>query len=252
MLQKIIGACKKAITDFNMIDEGDKVAIGLSGGKDSITLLYAMYYLRKFYPKHFDIMAITIDPGSETFHTDELEKMCKDFGIEYVVYKSNISKVVFDIRQETNPCSLCANMRRGMLNSIAIEHGCNKIALGHHADDVIETFLMSVLLNGKIHCFAPVTYLSRSNVKTIRPMIYVDEKDIRATARELNFPVMGKCCPKDGFTKREYMKDLVRDLRKDIPNVKKHILGAIRRSKIDGWEIKNNNITSGITNEEND
>lgn len=240
MLQKIIGACRKAIDDYNMIDDGDKVAIGLSGGKDSITLLYALYYLRKFYPKKFDIMAITIHPGSEGFHTDELEALCKKLDVEYVVYNSNISKVVFEIRNESSPCSLCANMRRGMLNSLAIEHGCNKIALGHHSDDVIETFLMSVLLNGKIHCFAPVTYLSRSQVKTIRPMIYVDEKDIRATARDLKFPVMNKCCPADGFTKREYMKDLIYSLRKDIPNVKKHIMGAVKRSKIDGWEIKDN------------
>lgn len=242
MLQKIIGACRKAIDDYNMIDEGDKIAVGLSGGKDSITLLYSLFYLKKFYPRKFDIMAITIHPGSETFNTSELEKLCKKLEIEYVIYNSNISKVVFDIRKESNPCSLCANMRRGMLNSIAIEHGCNKIALGHQADDVIETFLMSVLLNGKIHCFAPVTYLSRSDVKTIRPMIYVDEKDVRATARALNFPVMNKCCPMDGFTKREYMKDLVYSLRKDIPNVKKHILGAIRRSKIDGWEINSENL----------
>lgn len=239
MLQKIIGACRKAIDDYNMIDEGDKIAIGLSGGKDSIALLYALYYLKKFYPKKYEIMAITINPGTEDFKTDELEKLCKKLGIEYVVYNSNIAKVVFDIRKETNPCSLCANMRRGMINSIAIEHGCNKIALGHHSDDVIETFLMSVLLNGKIHCFAPVTYLSRSDVKTIRPMIYVEEKEVRAVARDLSFPVMNKCCPMDGFSKREYMKDLIYKIRKDIPNVKKHVMGAVRRSNIPGWELPN-------------
>jgi len=241
MLQKIIGACRKAIDDYNMIDEGDKIAIGLSGGKDSIALLYALHYLRKFYPKHYDIMAITIHPGLDNFKTDKLEELCKKLGIEYVVYNSNIAKVVFDIRKEENPCSLCANMRRGMLNSIAIEHGCNKIALGHHSDDVIETFMMSVLLNGKIHTFAPVTYLSRSDVKTIRPMIYVEEKQVRSVARDLDFPVADKSCPMDGFSKREYMKDLIYNLRKDIPNVKKHIMGAIRRSDIDGWKLKNKN-----------
>ena len=239
MLQKIIGACRKAIDDYNMIDDGDKVAIGLSGGKDSIALLYSLYYLKKFYPKRFDIMAITIHPGLDTFDTSGAEKLCKDLGIEHVIYNSNIAKVVFDIRKESNPCSLCANMRRGMLNSIAIEHGCNKIALGHHSDDVIETFLMSVLLNGKVHCFAPVTYLSRSNVKTIRPMIYVEEKQVRAVARDLDFPVMNKICPMDGFSKREYMKDLVLKLKKDIPNVKKHVMGAVKRSNIPGWEITN-------------
>ena len=186
-------------------------------------------------------MAITIHPGSETFDTTELKKICDELGVEYLVYNSNISQVVFDIRKEENPCSLCANMRRGMLNSLAVEHGCNKIALGHHMDDVMETFLMSVLLNGRIHTFAPVTYLSRSNVKTIRPMIYVEEKLIRSVAKEKNFPVMNKCCPADGFTKRDYMSDLIHTLKKDIPRVKEHIFGAIKRSHIDGWNIQKEN-----------
>ena len=201
-------------------------------------MLHALYNLKRYYPKKFDIMAITIHPGSDTFKTDELEKLCDELGIEYVIYNSNITKVVFDIRKEKNPCSLCANMRRGMLNSIAIEHGCTKIALAHHMDDVIETFLMSILLNGKVHTFSPVTYLSRSDVKVIRPFIYVPEKDIRATARKLNYPVVGKCCPMDGYTKREYTKNLIHTLSKDIPKVKSHIFGAIKRSNIKGWEIK--------------
>lgn len=241
MLQKIIGKARKAIDDYNMIDEGDKIAVGLSGGKDSITLLHALYYLKKFYPKKFDLMAITIHPGSETFKTDKLEKMCKDLGVEYVVYKSNITDVVFNIRKEKSPCSLCANMRRGMLNSVAIENGCNKIALGHHSDDVMETFLMSLFLNGNIHTFAPVTYLSRSKVKTIRPFIYVDEKEIRAVAREKEFPVMGKCCPADGYTKRDYMTNLLKDLQKDIKKVRPNLMGAIRRSNIDGWKLPDSN-----------
>ncbi len=238
MLQEIMGLARRAIDDYDMIDENDKIAIGLSGGKDSLTMLHALYNLKRYYPKKFDIMAITIHPGSDTFKTDELEKLCDELGIEYVIYNSNITKVVFDIRKEKNPCSLCANMRRGMLNSIAIEHGCTKIALAHHMDDVIETFLMSILLNGKVHTFSPVTYLSRSDVKVIRPFIYVPEKDIRATARKLNYPVVGKCCPMDGYTKREYTKNLIHTLSKDIPKVKSHIFGAIKRSNIKGWEIK--------------
>ncbi len=238
MLQKIIGKARRAIDEYNMIDDGDKIAIGLSGGKDSITLLHALYYLKKFYPKKFDIVAITIHPGSEKFKTDKLEKMCKDLGVEYIIHKSNIADVVFNIRKEKSPCSLCANMRRGMLNSVAIENGCNKIALGHHADDVMETFLMSIFLNGKIHTFAPVTYLSRSNVKTIRPFIYVDEKEIRAVAREKDFPVMEKWCPSDGYTKRDYMTNLIKDLQKDIRKVRPNLLGAIKRSNIDGWKIE--------------
>lgn len=238
MLQKIIGKTKRAIEDFNMIEEGDKIAIGMSGGKDSITLLYSLYYLQKFYKHHFEIMAITIHTGNPSFDTSELKKICDELGVEYLVYNSNISDVVFKIRKEENPCSLCANMRRGMLNSLAVEHGCNKIALGHHMDDVMETFLMSLLLNGRIHTFAPVTYLSRSNVKTIRPMIYVEEKLIRAVAKEKNFPVMTKCCPADGYTKRDYMTDLIYKLKKDIPRVREHIFGAIKRSGIDGWQIE--------------
>jgi tRNA 2-thiocytidine biosynthesis protein TtcA len=236
MLQKIIGQARRAIDDFNMIDENDKIAVGLSGGKDSITLLHSLYYLQKFYHKKFTIIAITIHPGSDTFKTDELEIMCKNLGIEYIIYKSDIANVVFNIRNENHPCSLCANMRRGMLNSIAVENGCNKIALGHHSDDAIETFLMSVLLNGKIHTFSPVTYLSRSDTKTIRPLIYVEEKDIKDVAKNNKFPVMGKCCPADGFTKRDYMTDLLDNLRKDIPKVKAHIFGAIKRSDIKGWK----------------
>lgn len=238
MLQEVMGLARRAIDDYDMIAENDKIAIGLSGGKDSLTMLHALYNLKRYYPKKFDIMAITIHPGSDTFKTDELEKLCDELGIEYVIYNSNITKVVFDIRKEKNPCSLCANMRRGMLNSIAIEHGCTKIALAHHMDDVIETFLMSILLNGKVHTFSPVTYLSRSDVKVIRPFIYVPEKDIRATARKLNYPVVGKCCPMDGYTKREYTKNLIHTLSKDIPKVKSHIFGAIKRSNIKGWEIK--------------
>lgn len=241
MLQTIMGHARRAIEDYNMIEEGDKIGIGLSGGKDSLALLYSLYNLKRFYPKKFEIMAITIHPGSDTFKTDELEKLCKDLDIEYVVYKSDISQVVFDIRKEKNPCSLCANMRRGMLNSVAIENGCNKIALGHHSDDAMETLLMSLFLNGKIYTFSPVTYLSRSNITVIRPLIYVNEKDIRAVAREKNFPVMGKCCPYDGITKREYMKDLIKDLRHDIPKVRENIFGAIKRSDISGWQIDDKN-----------
>lgn len=241
MLQTIMGQARRAIDDYNMIEEGDKIAVGLSGGKDSLTLLHALHYLRNYYPKKFDILAITIHPGSDTFQTDELEALCKKLGIEHIVYHSNITQVVFEIRKEKNPCSLCANMRRGMLNSIAIEHGCTKIALGHHSDDVMETFLMSLFLNGKIHTFSPVTYLSRSDVKVIRPFIYVSEKDIRQTARKLNFPIVSKCCPMDGKSKREYMKDLIKQLHHDIPKVEANLLGAIKRSHIQGWNLPDNN-----------
>ncbi len=236
MFQKVIAKTLRAFEDFNMIDDGDKIAVGLSGGKDSITLLHVLYYIQKFYKKKFTIMAITIHPGGEIFKTDKLEKMCKDLGIEYVIYNSDIANVVFNIRKEKNPCSLCANMRRGMLNSLANEHGCSKIALGHHMDDVMETFLLSLFYNGNIHTFAPVTYLSRSDVKTIRPFVYVEEKYTRAIAKEKNYPVMDKCCEADGFTKRDDMTDLIHEMTSKVPRFRESLFGAIKRSKIKGWE----------------
>ena len=236
MLQTITGRIRKAIEDYNMIEDGDKIAVALSGGKDSIALLYALHNLRRFYLKKFNIIAITIHPDSETFKTDKLEKMCKELEIEYIIYHSDLSNIVFNIRKEKNPCSLCANLRRGMLNTIALEHGCNKIALGHHLDDVIETLLMNMCLNGKIHTFSPVTTFANSSVSVIRPMIYVYEKEIRALSRKMNFPVMGKCCPKDGDTMREYMKNMTIKLRKDIPKVRENLIGAIIRSDIPGWK----------------
>ena len=237
MLQTITGYMRRAIEDYNMIEEGDKIAIGLSGGKDSLALLYGLSNLKRYYPKKFEIIAITIHPGSETFDTAKLEEVCKKLNVEYIVYNSDLAKIVFDIRKEKNPCSLCANLRRGMLNSIAVEHGCNKVALGHHLDDTIETLLMSMFLNGNIYTFAPVTEMTRSNITVIRPLIYTYEKDIRALSRKMDFPVMGKCCPADGFTKREYVKDLICTLRKDIPKVRENLIGAIKRSNIPGWNI---------------
>lgn len=238
MLQTITGRIRRAIDDYDMIEEGDKIAIALSGGKDSITLLYAFHNLKRFYPKNFDIIAITIHPDSNTFKTDKLEELCKKLEIKYIVYHSDLSNIVFNIRKEKNPCSLCANLRRGMLNTLALENGCNKIALGHHLDDVIETLFMNMCLNGKIHTFSPVTSFANSTVKVIRPMIYVYEKETRALSRKMNFPVIGKCCPKDGDTMREYMKNLIFKLRKDIPKVRENLIGSIIRSDIPGWSKK--------------
>lgn len=237
-MKQILGTIRKAIDDFDMIEEGDKIAVGLSGGKDSVTLLLALKNLQIFYPNHFEIMALTIDPGSNTFDTTELEKLCKDLDIEYVIEKTNIKQIVFDIRKEKNPCSLCANLRRGALNGVAEAHGCNKVALGHHKDDVIETFLLSLFYEGHIHTFAPKTYLSRKKMIAIRPMIYLEEKEIKAFAKRNNIPIMKKTCEADGVTKREYMKDLIMELSKKIPRLKACIFGAIQRSNIKGWEIE--------------
>ncbi len=235
-MKYILSQMRRAIEDFHMIDEKDKIAVALSGGKDSMTLLLALKNLQIFYPKHFDIMALTIDPGSNVFDTTELQKLCEEQQIEYVIEKTDIKEIVFDVRKEKNPCSLCANMRRGALNSTAKAHGCNKIALGHHLDDVIETFFLSLCYEGHINTFSPVTYLERADITTIRPMIYLEEKEIKRFAKERELPILQKHCEMDGNSKREYMKNLCYSLSKDIPKLKESIFGAITRSDIPGWK----------------
>lgn len=235
-LKQILSKIRKAVQDYDMISEGDKIAVGLSGGKDSITLLLALKNLQIFYPHHFELMAITVDPGMDTFDIDSLKNFCTENEIEFVVVKTDIKEIVFDIRNEKNPCSLCANLRRGALYSTAKQHGCTKVALGHHMDDVIETFFLSLFYEGHIHTFAPVTYLSKNNITSIRPMIYLEEKEIKAFVKRNDIPVMKKTCPVDGKTTREDMKNLVLELAKKIPRLKSSIFGAIKRSNIKGWQ----------------
>lgn len=235
-MKEILSKIRKAVDDYQMIEEGDKIAVGLSGGKDSVTLLLALKNLQIFYPNHFEVVALTVDPGGNTFDTTELEALCKEIGVEYIIEKTDIKEIVFDIRKEKNPCSLCANLRRGALYSTAKEHGCNKVALGHHMDDVIETFFLSLFYEGHIHTFSPKTYLSKNDITSIRPMIYLEEKEIKSFAKRNNIPVMKKTCEVDGKTKRESMKNLVRELSKSIPRLKSCIFGAIQRSQIKGWQ----------------
>ena len=175
-MQKILGYLRKAIEHYNMIDDGDKIAVALSGGKDSITLLKGLKALQRFYPKHFDLVAISVNPGFDFFDADFLSKICAEIGVPFIEAKSDIKEIVFDIRKEKNPCSLCANLRRGILNSTAIENGCNKLALGHNEDDVLETFLLNLLYTGNITTFAPVSYMDRSKITLIRPLVYTPEK----------------------------------------------------------------------------
>ena len=238
-MQKILGYLRKAIEHYNMIEEGDKIAIGLSGGKDSITLVMGLKALQRFYPKHFEIVAISVNPNFEFFNSDFLRSTCEKIGVEYIEAKSNIKEIVFDIRKEKNPCSLCANLRRGILNSTAIEHGCNKLALGHNEDDVLETFFLNLLYAGNLSTFAPISYMDRSQITLIRPLIYAPEKDIRSFIKRNNIEVMPKTCPMDGISKRENMRQLLFDFALKIPNVRANIMGAIKRANINGWkEIK--------------
>lgn len=234
-MQKILSHMRKAIEEYHMIEEGDKIAICLSGGKDSITMLNAFKALQRFYPKHFEIIAISIDPGFEFFDTNLLNEICNSLDIPLFIEKSNAKEIVFDIRKEKNPCSLCANLRRGIINSIAIRENCNKIALGHNQDDVLETFLLNLLYTGSINTFAPVSFMDRTKITLIRPLIYTPEKEIRSFVKRNNLQIMPKICPMDGTSKREFMKELIFKLGKEIPMLRANLFGAIQRN-IKGWE----------------
>ncbi len=236
-MKKVVSLTRRAIEEYNMIEDGDKIAVGVSGGKDSLVLLCALAELSRYYPKKFTVTALTLDMGYKSDYS-KIQALCDSLGVEFKVKYTNIKEIVFDIRNETNPCSLCAKMRRGSLNDFAIENGCRKVALGHHNDDVLETFLLSLMHEGRIHCFSPVTYLDRTQIYQIRPMIYVRERDIRGAARNHNIPVIHNECPADGYTQREYMKDLIKHLEKEMtPGLRKRLFRAIHDSSIDGWNI---------------
>ena len=234
-MQQILSYMRKAIEDYNMIEEGDKIGVALSGGKDSISMLMALKNLQRFYPKHFDLIAISINPGFEFFNKSFLQKTCDSIGIPLFIEDTNIKEIVFDVRKEKNPCSLCANFRRGALNSVAIRENCNKIALGHNEDDVLETFMLNLLYTGSINTFAPVSYMDRSEITLIRPLIYAPEKYIRKFVRKNNIKIMPKACPMDGLSKREDIKTMIKDLQVDIPHIRANLYGAIKRN-IKTWE----------------
>lgn len=235
-MQKILSHMRKAIEEYHMIEENDKIAVCLSGGKDSITLLHAFKNLQIFYPKHFDIIAVSVNPGFEFFDTNLLKNICNDINVPLYIEESHAKEIVFDIRKEKNPCSLCANLRRGVINSVSIKQGCNKIALGHNQDDVLQTFLLNLFYTGNIGTFAPMSYMDRSKITLIRPLIYTPEKDIKRYIKKNNISVMSKVCPMDGTSKREDMKQLIFSLTKDIPMVRANLFGAIQRN-LDDWKL---------------
>ena len=234
-LQKLLSHTRRAIDTYGMIDDGDKIAVGISGGKDSLTLLYALAHLRRFYPKKFEIIAITIDLGIPGFNTDEISKLCQELDVPYHVEKTEIYDIIFNHRKESNPCSLCAKMRKGALNEKIKEFGCNKFAYAHHKDDIIETFLMSLIFEGRIHTFSPVTYLDRSDLTMIRPLMYCAEGEVAAFERRMGLPVVKAKCPADGYTKREYAKQHIRALELENPGCKEKIFAAIERANLPGW-----------------
>ena len=220
-----------------MINEGDRIAIGVSGGKDSVALLAGMANLRRFYPEKFSIVAITLDPrfGGVDGDFSEIEKLCKELDVEYIVKRTQLAEVIFDIRKESNPCSLCARMRRGALHDAAKEHGCNKIALGHHLDDLAETFIMNLFNGGTLDCFMPVTYLSRKDIHMIRPMIFARESDCARVVRKENLPTVKSNCPADGTTERQEVKEMLSSFEKKYGDIRSKILGAMQRKNINGY-----------------
>ena len=237
-MQKMLSYVRRAVDQYHMIEDGDVIAVGVSGGKDSLALLVALANLRRFYPKSFTLKAITLDMGYEEMDFSPVAQLCEQLDVEYIIRKTDIKTIVFDIRKEENPCSLCAKMRRGALNDTAKEEGCNKVALGHHYNDVIETMMMSLLYEGRINCFLPMTYLDRRDITVIRPMIYAPESYIRALVKRQNLPIVHNPCPADGNTKREEIKQLLRTLEHDNHGVRQRIFGAIQRYPLRGWEIK--------------
>ena len=236
-LQQLYSVVRKAIEDYNMIEEGDHIAIGISGGKDSLTLLYALAGIRRFYPKHFSLTAITVDLGFKNLNLSKIQELCDELEVPYHIVKTDIADIVFKQREESNPCSLCAKMRKGALNDAMKELGCNKVAYAHHKDDVVTTMMMSLIYEGRFHTFRPVTYLDRTEITVIRPFLYMNEADVIGFVNRYNVPVVKSPCPADGFTTREYVGNLISEINKETPGVKSRMFAAIQDYPLEGWEV---------------
>ena len=234
-MQKLMGLVRRCVEDYNMISPGDKVAVGVSGGKDSLVLLQLLAGLRQY--SDFELEAITIDMGLGMDYSG-VEEFCRKLEVPYTIVKTQIGPIIFDHRKEKNPCSMCSKMRRGALNQAILDRGIRKIALGHHYDDAVETFVMSLIYEGRISCFQPVTELDRMGVTQIRPMLYIHEKTVDNFAGRMNLPVVENRCPVDKSTKREEIKQLVFDLSKTYPDLKERIFGAMQRLPLPEWEPK--------------
>jgi len=233
--KRILGQVRKAVEDYDMISERDRIAVGISG-KDSIALLIALRQLQRFFDKKFSLQAITLTLGIGDCDLTYTRNLCNEIGVNYTIEETIIGKIIFGERQEDNPCSLCANMRRGALHNVAKTLGCNKVALGHHKDDAIETFMLSTLYEGRFHTFSPVTYLDKKELYLIRPLIYTEEKEIKGFVNANNIIPIKNPCPVNGKTKRQYIKELLYNMTKENMDAKDNIFGAIKRSGIDGWQ----------------
>lgn len=245
-MQKLLGYIRKAVQEFDLIQDGDRIAVGVSGGKDSVALLRGLYLLRRFIGIDYEIVAITLDPqfGGKPGNYDPIQQMCDEMGIEYILQRTQIAEIIFDLRKEKHPCSLCARMRRGALHDAAIEANCNKLALGHHYDDAVETFIMNLFNEGRIGCFSPKTYLSRKDITMIRPLAFAPEKEVQSAVRRANLPIVKSVCPVDGVTSRQKTKEFLRDMEREDDGFTYRIFGAMRRAGIDGWGLKGETMKS--------
>ena len=235
-LQQLYSYTRKAIDDYRMISEGDHIAIGISGGKDSLAMLYALSGLKRFYPAPFELTAVTVDLGFENLNLDGISALCQELEVPYHTVKTDIGKIIFEDRKESSPCSLCAKMRKGALNQAMKELGCNKVAYAHHRDDVVETMLLSLIYEGRFHCFSPVTYLDRMDMTVIRPLLYVKEADVIGFINKYRVPVVKSPCPADGHTKREYVHLLLQQLNRENPGVKERMFRAVQEM-VPAWRL---------------
>lgn len=236
-MQKLMGQMRAAMEHYHMVEPGDHIAVGVSGGKDSLVLLYAMAQLRHYYPVPFTITALTADPRFGNRDTDfsPVETLCRQLDVPYQIRRTSLGSIIFEERREPNPCSLCARMRRGILHNMAKENGCNKLALGHHYDDAVQTFFMNLFYSGRLGCFSPKSYLSRKDLYLIRPMVFCEEREIRNAANRLDLPVVKSQCPADGNTSRQDAADLIASLEKNFPDLRAKVVGAMQRSNLDQW-----------------
>lgn len=237
-MQKLVGLVRRCVDDYHMIEEGDRIAVGVSGGKDSLTLLVLLAALREYYPQKFELEAVTIDMGLGGMDFAPVEQLCKQLGVPYHRVSTQIGPIIFEYRKEKNPCSMCAKMRRGALNQALLEQGFNKVALGHHYDDAVETFLMCLLYEGRIGCFEPVTYLDRTGITQIRPMLYLTEQSITHFVQRQQLPVVHNVCPADKHTKREEIKQLISELHDRYPDLKSRVFGAMQRLPLQNWQVQ--------------
>ena len=236
-MQRLMSCMRSAIERYNMIEDGDKICVGVSGGKDSVALLVALSDMRRFLGVDFELYAVSINMNFDGVPTDfsEIAELCHRLGVPYTVKDTRIGEIIFDVRKESNPCSLCSRMRRGALHDATKELGCNKIALGHHLDDAVETFYINLLQGGSINCFSPVTYLSRKDITMIRPMIYAYEKDVQRAVNSRNLPICKSTCKADGNTERQRVKELLLGLEQNYENLRKKTLTALQNAEINGW-----------------